>query len=211
MRTLTDHLTQIDGVSDRLAGEIVDAFPTYDRLAGASVDELTAVKGVGPVLAARIQEAAAAQKPATATATKARQAATKATNGKATTATRTAKRTTAQATGTAKKATGELAARADKAADVAARRASRVAEDAEQAAATATGGVATATDAAADATERVSRDFTESLDRREFGPITVPANLPFPINKVVDLTAASVSFGLNVTTGVLRAITRRLR
>lgn len=216
MRTITDHLTTIDGVSDRLAADIVDTFPTYDELATASVDELTAIKGVGPVLATRIQESAVAVKPAKATASQAKEAAKKATNGSATakkaeTATKEAKRTTRQAKSRAEKTASDVAARADKAADAAAKRATMVAEEAEAAADTATDRVAAATDTVADTTERAARDFTESLDRREFGPITVPADLPFPINKMVDLTATTVSFGLNLTTGVLRAVTRKLR
>ncbi len=236
MRTITDHLTTVDGVSDGLAADIADRFDTYADLAAASVDDLRAVKGVGPVLATRIQAAAIEASPAAATAaradeagaaarTTAQKASTKA-DTKATssakeatdTAKATGKKATDTATSTSKKATtsGKKAAasvstRADKSATAAKAAASRARTKAEEAVDEATDTAAGVADGAAAATSKADRDFSSSIDRRSFGPITLPADLPWPVSFALDTTEAVVGVGLKVTTGVLATVGRKLR
>lgn len=203
MRTITDHLTTIDGVSDPLASRIADTFDSYEALASASVDDLRAVKGVGPVLATRIQAAAIEASPA---------AATKARAGRAGAAARTtASNGQAKAKKTADKASSTVSARADKSATAAKAAASRAKAKASDTVDEATDAVADTTERAATATKQADRDFAASIDRRTIGPITLPADLPWPVNFALDTTEAVVGAGLKVTTGVLQTVGRKLR
>ncbi len=221
MRTITDHLQTIDGVSESIASDIVDRFSSYEDLAAASVDDLRAVKGVGPVLATRIQAAAIEASPAAATkAATSKAAASARTNGKkaASTTKKTATTAKKSASSAGKKAASSVSARADKSSTAAkaatsrARtRAAEAVDDATDTAADVADTAADVADTAADTATRANKDFADSIERRTFGPFTLPANLPWPVNFALDTTEAVVSVGLKVTTGVLHTVGRKLR
>lgn len=214
MRTITDHLQTIDGVSESIASDIVDRFSSYEDLAAASVDDLRAVKGVGPVLATRIQAAAIEASPAAATRARTSKAAASArTNGKkaASTTKKTATTAKKSASSAGKKAASSVSARADKSSTAAKAAASRARTRAAEAVDDATDTAADVADTAADTATRANKDFADSIERRTFGPFTLPANLPWPVNFALDTTEAVVSVGLKVTTGVLHTVGRKLR
>lgn len=214
MRTITDHLQTIDGVSDTIASAIADRFPSYEDLAAASVDDLRDVKGVGPVLATRIQAVAIEASPAAATkarTSKASAAARSTASGTATSATTATKKATNKATSAGKKATTGVTARADKSSTAAKAAASRAKTRASERVDEATDTAADVADTAAATTSKAGKDFADSIERRTFGPFTLPADLPWPVSFALDTTEAVVGVGLKVTTGVLHTVGRKLR
>lgn len=217
MRSLTTHLTAIDGVSPRIADALVDHFDTYAKLDAATTDELTAFKGIGPVLADRIRTAtteALAAKTTREAGTAAKDAAT--TTGEAVeeTADTVVDEATETVTG-ARQAASAVAARADEAAANAAKRAAsaadRIGTQADDARTEALSGLARFTDKAADSSELIAKNFADHLNRRQLGPVSLPADLPKPVDTLFNLTEASVTFSLGITTGVLRKATSVLR
>jgi len=58
MATIEDVLDQVDGLRRDAADRVVTQFSSVAQLAGASVDQLTAIKGIGQVMADRILAAA---------------------------------------------------------------------------------------------------------------------------------------------------------
>lgn len=62
MATLQEVLNDVDGLRSDAARRVRDRFKSVDHLAAASVEELTRIKGIGDVMARRIQEAAQAAK-----------------------------------------------------------------------------------------------------------------------------------------------------
>lgn len=195
MRTITDHLASVDGVSSDLATDLAAAFPTWKDLATATTDDLRAVKGVGPVLATRIQAAAVEASPTTAASTR---------TDEASAAARTAVSTTGRANAGARSAVAERADRSATATKAAAARAKETAEGVVDDA-------ADTSERAGAATDRVQRDFADSVERRQFGPVTLPADLPWPVSFALDTTETVVGLGLKVTSGVLETVGRKLR
>lgn len=217
MRSLTTHLTAIDGVSPRIADALVDQFDTYAKLDAATTEELTAIKGIGPVLADRIQ-AATNEALATKTAREAGKAAKDAATTTGEAVEETADTVVDEATETvagARDAASAVAARADEAAANAAERAATAAESVGAQADTARNetlsGLARFTDKAADGSELIAKNFADQLNRRQFGPVSLPADLPKPVDTLFNLTEASVTLSLGITTGVLRKATSVLR